>query len=62
MRAWWLLSVILVGLMLAILALAWPTAAGLSRSVTFVLQAGSVVFVGLLAIALVYLVLRRWYR
>ena len=59
MRAWWLLSVILVGLMLAILALAWPAAAGLSRSMTSVLQAVSVSFVGLLAIALVYFVLRR---
>ncbi len=60
MRAWWLLSVILVGLMLAILALAWPAAAGLSRSMTSVLQAVSVVFVDLLAIALVYFVVRRW--
>ncbi len=53
---------ILVGLMLAILALAWPTAAGLSRSMTFVLRAASLIFVGLLTIALVYLVVRRWYR
>ncbi len=57
MRAWWVLSVILIGLMLVILA--WPAAAGLSRSMTFVIQAVSVSFVGLLAIALVYYVLRR---
>ena len=55
-----MLSVILVGLMLAILALAWPGAAGLSRSMTLVLQALSVVFLGLLAVALVYVVVRRW--
>jgi hypothetical protein len=60
MRAWWVISVILVGLMLAIVALAWPAAAGLSRSMTFVLQVVSVIFVGLLTIALVYFVLRRW--
>ena len=55
-----MLSVILVGLMLAIAALSWPGVAGFSRSMTLVLQALSVVFVGLLAIALVYFVVRRW--
>ena len=60
MKVWWVLSVILVGLMLAIAALSWPGVAGFSRSMTLVLQALSVVFVGLLAIALVYFVVRRW--
>ena len=41
MRVWWVFSVILVGLMLAILALAWPGAAGLSRTVTLVLYQSS---------------------
>ena len=50
---------ILITLMLVILVLAWPGAAGLSMSMTFALQAISVVFVTLLMIALIYFVIRR---
>jgi hypothetical protein len=52
MKMWWVLSVILVGLMLAVLVLA--------RSMPFVLQALSVVFLALWMMALVYFVVRRW--
>ena len=52
MKMWWVLSVILVGLMLAVLVLA--------RSMPFVLQAFSVVFLALWMMALVYFVVRRW--
>ena len=52
MRAWWVLSVILVALMLAVLVLA--------RSMPFVLRAASVVFVALWTIALLYFIVRRW--
>jgi hypothetical protein len=52
MKVWWVLSVTLVTLMVAGLALAW--------SLPFVLQAVSVVFVALWAIGLIYFVVRRW--
>ena len=60
MKVWWVLSVILVTLMLAILVLAWLDAARLASSMTSALQAVSVVFAALLMIALVYFVVRRW--
>ena len=48
-----MLSVILVTLMLAVLV---PS----SRSMPFVLQAASVLFVALWTIALLYFIVRRW--
>ena len=54
MKAWWVLSVILVTLMLVLLVLAWIGA------MPFVLQALSVVFLALWMIALLYFVVRRW--
>ncbi len=53
MKVWWVLSVILVTLMLVMLVVG-------TRSMPFVLRAGSVVFVALWMIALVYFVVRRW--
>ena len=52
MKAWWVLSTILITLMLAVLVLA--------GSLPFVLQAISIVFVALWMLALVYVVARRW--
>ena len=52
MKVWWVLSVILVTLVLAVLALA--------RSMPFVVQAVSVVCVALWMIALLHFVVRRW--
>ena len=54
MKAWWVLSVILVMLMLVLLVLAWIGA------MPFVLQALSVVFLALWMIALLYFVVRCW--
>jgi hypothetical protein len=48
MRVWWVLTVILVTLMLAVLVLAW------TNSMPFALQAVSVVLVAAWAIALIY--------
>ena len=50
MKVWWVLSVILVTLVLAVLA----------RSMPFVVQAVSVVCVALWMIALLHVVVRRW--
>jgi hypothetical protein len=52
MKLWWVLSVILITLMLAVLVLA--------RSMPFVLRAISMVSLVLWAIALIYFVVRRW--
>jgi hypothetical protein len=52
MKVWWVLSVILVGLMLVVLVLA--------RSMPFAPHALSVVFLALWMMALVYFVVRRW--
>jgi uncharacterized membrane protein len=52
MKVWWVLSVILVGLLLAVLVLA--------RFLPFVLQAVLVVLVALWMIGLLYFVVRRW--
>jgi hypothetical protein len=54
MKVWWVLSVILVTLMLALLVLAW------AGSMPFALQAVSVVVVALWAIALIYSLFGRW--
>jgi hypothetical protein len=54
MKVWWVLSVILVTLMLALLVLAW------AGSMPFALQAVSVVMVALWAIALIYSLFGRW--
>ena len=51
---WWVLSLILVGLLLALMVLVWI------GSRPFALQAVSVVLVALWRIALVYFVVRRW--
>ena len=52
MKVWWVLSVILITLMLAVLVLV--------GSMPFVLQAVLVVFVSLWMVALIYFVARRW--
>ena len=52
MKVWWVLSVILITLILAMLVLA--------GSMPLALQVLSVVFVALWMIALVYFVARRW--
>ena len=54
MKAWWVLSVILVTLILVLLILAW------TQSMPSPLHAISVVLVLLCAIALIYFVFGRW--
>jgi hypothetical protein len=52
MKVWWVLSVILITLTLAVFIIA--------GSVPFVFQAVSVVCVALWVIALLYFIVRRW--